>query len=63
MEGGAVTRGRGPGARGGGGRWPARGAVSPQVAQVVAGHLRLRGDDLPRSSSGGLLRERSLFDA
>ena len=29
----------------------------------MAGHLRLRGDDLPRSSSGGLLRERSLFDA
>ena len=51
MEGGAVTRGRGPGARGGGGRWPARGAVSP-----LAGHLRLRGDDLPRSSSGGLLK-------
>ena len=43
------TRGRGPGARGGGGRWPARGAVS-------AGRLRLRGDDLPRSSSGGLLK-------
>ena len=41
--------GRGPGARGGGGRWPARGAVS-------AGRLRLRGDDLPRSSSGGLLK-------
>ena len=29
MEGEAVTRGRGPGARGGGGRWPARGVVSP----------------------------------
>ena len=29
----------------------------------LAGRLRLRGDDLPRSSSGGLLRERSLFDA
>jgi len=41
--------GRGPGARGGGGRWPARGAVS-------AGRLRLRGDDLQRSSSGGLLK-------
>jgi hypothetical protein len=29
MEGEAVTRGRGPGARGGDGRWPARGALSP----------------------------------
>jgi hypothetical protein len=29
MEGEAVTRGRGPRARGGGGWWPARGSVSP----------------------------------
>ena len=50
MEGGAVTRGRGPGARGGGGRWPARGAVSPAVARrrPTAIFVRRDGRDSPR---------------
>ena len=42
-EGGAVARGRGPGARGGGGRWPARGAVSPAAARRRPAAVFVRG--------------------
>ena len=37
------NRGRGPGARGGGGRWPARGAVSPAVARRRPTAIFVRG--------------------